>query len=78
MTVQITIRAVPEEVRDGLAARAAAQRQSMEEFLRHELVRIAARPTLATWLSSVQERKAAAGTTVPASRILRARDTDRT
>ena len=78
MTVQITIRAVPEEVRDELAARAAAQHQSMEEFLRHELLLIAARPWLATWLNSVKDRKAAAGTTVPASTILRARDTDRT
>ena len=32
MAVQITIRGVPEAVRDELAVRAALQRQSMQEF----------------------------------------------
>lgn len=77
MAVQITIRAVPEEVRNELAARAASRHQSMQEFLRQELVRIASRPTIATWLGGVKDRKVAAGTTVPASEILRARDADR-
>ena len=47
MPVQITIRGVLEEVRDKLAARAALQRQSMQEFLRGELERIASRPSIA-------------------------------
>jgi antitoxin FitA len=34
MRVQITIRDVPERVRDELAGRAAAQGKSMQEFLR--------------------------------------------
>ena len=46
MPVQITIRGVPEEVRDELAMRAAFQRQSMQEFLRCELERIASRPSV--------------------------------
>ena len=78
MAVQITIRGVPEAVRDELAARAASQRQSMQEFLRRELERIASRPSLDTWLQQVRERKEAARTRVPASGILRARDADRT
>ena len=78
MSVQITIRGVPEEVRDKLAARAALQRQSMQEFLRCELERLAARPSFETWLKEVRDRKEAAGTHVPASSILRARDADRT
>ena len=78
MPVQITIRGVPEEVRDELAARAALQRQSMQEFLRGELERIAAKPSIGNWLRGVRERKEAAGTRVPPSRILRARDADRT
>ena len=78
MAVQITIRGVPEAVRDELAARAASQHKSMQEYLRRELERIASRPTLDTWLLQVRERKEAAGTRVSASRILSARDADRT
>ena len=77
MPVQITIRNVPEEVRDELAARAARQRQSMQKFLRAELERIAARPSLDAWLQGRRERKTVAETRVEANRILRARDADR-
>ena len=77
MPVQITIRGVPEEVRDELAARAALNRQSMQEFLRTELERIASRPSLATLLSEVRRRKEAAGTIVPSSLIVHERDADR-
>ena len=78
MPVQITIRGVPEAVRDEIAARAALQRQSMQEFLRGELERIASRPSLGAWLQSVRDRKEAVETRVTPSRILRARDADRT
>ena len=78
MPVQITIRDVPEEVRDQLAARAALQRQSMQEFLRGELERIASRPSISAWLQGVRERKAVAETRVQPYRILGARDADRT
>ncbi len=77
MPVQITIRGVPEEVRDELASRAALQRQSMQEFLRGELERIASKPSINSWLQGVRERKEAAETRVPPSSILRARDADR-
>lgn len=77
MPVQITIRNVPEEVRDKLAVRAARQRQSMQEFLRAELERIASRPSLDAWLQGVRDRKAVAETRVEADRILHARDADR-
>ena len=78
MPVQITIRGVPEKVRDEIAARAALQHQSMQEFLRCELERIASRPSLDAWLQGVRERKVAADTRVRPSSILRARDADRT
>ena len=78
MAVQITIRGVPEAVRDELAVRAALQRQSMQEFLRGELERIASRPSVDEWVREIRERKAAYGTNVPASAILAARDADRT
>ncbi len=77
MPVQITIRGVPEEVRDELASRAALQRQSMQEFLRCELERIASKPSINAWLQGVRQRKEAAGTRIPPSSILRARNADR-
>lgn len=77
MAIQITIRNVPENVRDELAARAAKQHKSMQEFLRDELQRIASKPTLESWLDAVTERKRCAETLVKGSTILRARDADR-
>lgn len=77
MPVQITIRNVPEEVRDELARRAALQGQSMQEFLRGELERISSRPSQAEWLQGVRERKAVAVSRVQPQQILRARDADR-
>ena len=56
---------------------AARQRQSMQEFLRGELERIASRPSVDAWLQGVRERKAVAGTRVDPEQILRARDADR-
>ena len=53
MPVQITIRGIPEAVRDELAARAALNRQSMQEFLRTELERIASRPSPSTLLAEI-------------------------
>lgn len=77
MPVQLTIRDVPDQVRDELAARAALQRKSMQEFLRGELEKIASRPSLEVWLQTVRERKDAAGTRVDTDTILRSRDADR-
>ncbi len=77
MPVQITIRGVPDEVRDTLAARAARRRQSMQAFLREELERIASQPSVEEWLEEVRERKAAEPTRVSASEILRALHADR-
>lgn len=77
MSVQITIRGVPDAVRNELAARAAMQRQSMQEFLLGELERIASRPTVGAWLRGVRDRKEISATVVGAAAILRERDTDR-
>ena len=77
MPVKITVRDVPEDVRNELAARAARGGKSMQEFLRGELERIASRPSIDDWLQEVRRRKAAAGTRIPAASILRARDADR-
>jgi antitoxin FitA len=77
MSVQITIRDVPEKVRRELAARAAAQGRSMQEYLRIALERLATRPTAETWLKQVQRRKRATGTRLAAEEILTSRDADR-
>ncbi len=77
MAVQITIRGVPEEVRDELAERAALRGQSMQKFLRRELERIASRPSPDTLRQRIRSRKRASGTRLPLSTILQARDADR-
>jgi plasmid stability protein len=77
MGVQITIRDVPSDVKEELAARAARQGRSMQEYLRGELMRLAARPAMETVLERLRERKAAAGTRLSARAILRQRDADR-
>lgn len=77
MSVQITIRDVPERVRDELAARAASEGRSMQEFLRGELVRLASRPTVKAWMQQVRRRKRATLNRVAAEQILKLRDDDR-
>jgi antitoxin FitA len=77
MTVQITIRDVPTAVRDELAARAALQGKSMQEYLRAELERLAARPPVDKVLAQIRERKATAGTRLSPAEILAQRDADR-
>lgn len=77
MSVQITVRDVPERVRDELAARAAAEGRSMQEFLRGELVRLASRPTVRAWMQQVRRRKRATLTRVATEQILKLRDDDR-
>ncbi len=76
MSIQLTIRNVPEAVRDELASRAALQHKSMQEFLRGELERIASKPTIDNWLRTVREHKQASGTQLPVVKILAARDAD--
>jgi hypothetical protein len=77
VTVQITIRDVPRAVRDDLAARAALQGKSMQEYLRGELERLAARPPVERVLERIRERKATVPTRLSAEEILLQRDADR-
>jgi hypothetical protein len=77
MPVQISIRDVPERVRDELAARAALLGKSMQEFLRAELERLADRPSAETWLQRVRERKRATRSRVSVKQILVNRNADR-
>jgi len=77
MAIQITVRDVPEKVRDELAARAARQGKSMQEYLRAELERLAARPSVDVWLEQLRKRKRASQTRVAARQVLKERDADR-
>jgi antitoxin FitA len=77
MSVAITVRGVPDEVRDELAARAARAGQSLQEYLRGMLIETAARPTVDDVISRARARAAATGTRVDAATILAARDADR-
>ena len=77
MSVQITIRDVPDAVKEELAARAALQGKSMQEYLRAELERLAARPPVEKVLERIRERKTTAGTRLSPEEILDRRDADR-
>ena len=77
VAVQITVRNVPEAVRDELAARAARAHKSMQEYLRGELERLASKPSIDRWLERVRERQNATRTRLPASEILRHLDAGR-
>jgi plasmid stability protein len=77
MPVAITIRGVPDEVRDELAARAARSGQSLQEYLRGVLVECAARPPVGDVIARARARVTTTGSRVDAATILRARDDDR-
>ena len=77
MAVAITIRDVPDDVRDELAARAARAGQSLQEYLRAMLMDSAARPQVADVIARARVRVAATSSRADAEAILRARDADR-
>ncbi len=73
----MTIRDVPDEVRDALAVRAARAGQSLQEFVRTQLVALAERPSPEELWDRVRHRLRATGTRLPADVVLEARDADR-
>ena len=77
MSVAITVRDVPDEVRDELAARAARAGKSLQEYLRGMLVDTAARPTVDDVIVRARARVNATGVRADAESILAARDADR-
>lgn len=78
MTVQITIRNVPEQVRDRISEHAASRRQSMQQYLLGELERLAQRPETVTResnreiLDRARKRLAITGTRLSADTIVNA------
>jgi len=77
MPTSITIRNVPDDVRDVLASRASLAGRSLQEHLRAELIALARRPSVETLMARVRERKALAKNRLPAKSILAHRDSDR-
>lgn len=75
--VALTIRNVPDEVRDELAARAARSGRSLQEYLASLLVDLAGRPSVEDVLTRARERARTTGSSVSIDDILSARDADR-
>ena len=75
--VAITVRDVPDSVRDVLASRAARSGKSLQEYLRGELEALAARPTLDDVLGRARARTVATGSRLAAETIIELRDLDR-
>ena len=73
----ITVRDIPPEVRDELAARAARAGRSLQEHLRLELIDLASRPSAGDWLRDVRRRKASSSGGLTRDQILDLRDADR-
>ena len=72
MPVQITIRDVPNEVKDELAARAALEGKSMQEYLREELIRLADKTSMQAWIAQVRQRLEDSPSKVTTEQILEA------
>lgn len=77
MAVAITVRDVPDHVRDELAARAARAGKSLQEYVRGMLVDVAARPPVEDVIARARARVDATGARVDAESIRAARDSDR-
>lgn len=70
MPKSITIRDVPDDVRDELAARAARSGRSLQEFLRAELTEMARREDLGAVLSRARDRVERTRSELPRDEIL--------
>lgn len=77
MPVAVTVRNVPDAVRDELAARAAASGRSLQEYLLGALVALASRPTVEQVVARARDRARLTATELPAAAILTDRDADR-
>lgn len=77
MPVSITIRDIPDETRDELAARAAAGGRSLQEYLRRELIDLATKPDVDLLMRRAEVRKRVSGSRLSAESILHHRDADR-
>jgi hypothetical protein len=77
MPKSITIRDVPDETADELAARAALAGRSLQEYLRAELIELARRPDAAVLIARVRALKTQTGSRLGVRAILSHRNADR-
>jgi plasmid stability protein len=77
VSTAITVRDVPDETKEELAARAARSGRSLQEYLRIRLIELAAAPDASDLVSRIHERKAATRTRISVEKILQYRDRDR-
>lgn len=77
MATTVTIRHVPDDVRNELAARAARSGRSLQEYMLDELVKLAARPAVADLVEEVRARKRRVGRQLDRREILADLDADR-
>ncbi len=77
MAKSITIRDVPDDTSEELAARAASTGRSLQEYLRARLVELAKAPDAEVLVARIRARKDATGGTLDAAQILAHRDADR-
>lgn len=77
MAKAITIRDVPEETSQELAARAAATGRSLQEYLRLQLIELARRPDPEVLVARIRARKERTGSRMTVPAILDYRDADR-
>lgn len=73
----ITVRDVPDDARDELAARAARTGRSLQEYLRLALIDLARRPDADDLARRIADRKHRTGSTLSPERILEHRAADR-
>jgi antitoxin FitA len=73
----ITIRDVPDDTSEELAARAASTGRSLQEYLRARLVELAKAPDAEVLVARIRARKDATGGTLDVEQILAHRDADR-
>lgn len=77
MARSITVRDVPDETCNELAARAALAGRSLQEYLRAKLVELAGQPDAEALVARIRARKAAHPVSLTAEQILACRDEDR-
>lgn len=77
MATTMTVRGVPEHVRNTLAARAARSGRSLQEYLLVELSELAEQPTADDLMEQAGALAAAAGTRLDIGLLLEDREADR-
>ena len=77
MPKSITIRDIPDETSEELAARAALTGRSLQEYLRARLVELANTPDAEVWMARVRARKAATDGSITVEGVLARRDAGR-